>query len=66
MKHQKSKYDARRKFAARTDARIGSIEWKVAKMLKLPEGCVSITLPSGKKARSDKTIRALLKDWDYS
>jgi len=60
---KKKKPRPRRFLAARTDASVGTIERKIAKMLKLPEGSVQLRLPSLKKARSDKKIGSLLRDW---
>ena len=47
----------------REDALIKSAETTIAKDYGLPEGCIRLILPSGRKARSDKTIASLRKDW---
>ena len=62
---KKKKPSPKRFLAARTDASVGTIERKIAKMLKLPEGSVQLRLPTLKKARSDKSIGALLRDWGW-
>lgn len=62
---KKKKPRPRRFLAARTDASVGTIERKIAKILKLPEGSVQLRLPTLKKARADKKIGALLRDWGW-
>ena len=51
--------------AVRVDASVGATERMIEKMLQLPKGSVHIRLPSKRKARSDKLIGKLLKDWGY-
>ena len=62
---KKKKPSPKRFLAARTDASVGTIERKIAKMLKLSEGSVQLRLPTLKKARADKKIGALLRDWGW-
>jgi hypothetical protein len=62
---KKKKPSPKRFLAARTDASVGAIERKIAKILKLPEGSVQLRLPTKKKARADKKIGALLRDWGW-
>jgi hypothetical protein len=49
-------------YAARVDVSVGSITREIEKKFKLPGGSVALLLTSRKPARSDKKIRALLKD----
>jgi hypothetical protein len=53
-----------RKQVIRKDASVGTAEMKIAKEYGLPEGCVRLVLPNGKKARTDKIIESFLKDWN--
>ena len=62
---KKKKPSPKRFLAARTDASVGTIERKISKMLKLSEGSVQLRLPTLKKARADKKIGALLRDWGW-
>jgi hypothetical protein len=57
-------YRPRRSYAARGDASVGTIERKLAEAFNLPEGSVCIRLPNLRKARSDKQIRQLRRDWE--
>jgi hypothetical protein len=57
-------YTPRRSYAGRDDASVGTIERKAAQAFNLPEGSICILLPSRRKARSDKQIRQLRRDWD--
>jgi hypothetical protein len=57
-------YTPRRAYAARGDASVGTIERKAAEAFDLPQGSVCILLPSRRKARSDKQIRQLRRDWE--
>lgn len=56
---------ARRKNVLRTDSTIGHAEKEIARVFALPEGCVRLVNPNGRKARSDKLVGALLYDWDW-
>lgn len=53
----------RRGRAMREDASIGTTLKEIEYNFGLPSGSVQINLPEGKKARRDKTIKALLADW---
>lgn len=55
----------RRYLAARVDASVGAICRRVERDFVLPRGAVALLLPNGKRARSDKRIRALLADWGW-
>jgi hypothetical protein len=57
-------YPAARKFALRTDATVESGQKEIERVFKLPRGSVRFVLPSGRRARSDKSIEALLRDWN--
>ncbi|MDQ3848796.1 MAG: hypothetical protein M3261_07565 [Thermoproteota archaeon] len=48
---------------ARVDASVGTIQRKIEIAFGLPKGSVHLILPSGRKARTDKKIHSLLKDW---
>jgi hypothetical protein len=49
----------------RSDFQVGRVEAWVASILDLPAEAVRLTLPGGKRrARSDKTLGALRKDWN--
>jgi hypothetical protein len=50
---------------ARSDASVGSIERTLERLSGLPRGSVHLRLPSNRKARSDKTIASLLRDWGW-
>jgi hypothetical protein len=47
----------------RDDASIASAERTIAKDFGLPAGCIRLILPNGRKARSDKDVAGLRKDW---
>lgn len=49
--------------ALRIDSYIPSAERTIERMLKLPVGSVRLVYPSGRKARSDVTVGALLRNW---
>lgn len=49
--------------ALRDDASIAAAQLKIARVFNLPDGCIRLVLPSGRKARSDKTVEGLRKDW---
>lgn len=50
--------------ALRTDAAIQSAQRVIETKLKLPRGSVKFVYPSGRRARSDSTVGALLEHWD--
>lgn len=54
---------ARRKNILRVDCTIRSAERRIAEVFDLPKGCIRLVNPTGRKARSDKLIGALLRDW---
>lgn len=50
--------------ALRNDASIQSALKMIETKLKLPRGSVKFVYPSGRRARSDSTVGALLEHWD--
>ena len=60
---KKREYAARRKFNLRRDTTVGVGERTIERAFGLPEGSVRLHLPSGPRARADKSIEALLTDW---
>ncbi len=59
----KKQFPAKRKFALRSDASVGTGQRNIEKVFGLPNGSVRLQLPSGRRARSDKVIGAFLRDW---
>lgn len=59
------KFPAKRKFSLRRDSSIGAATREIERVFGLPEGCVRFHLPSGRRARSDKRIGALLSDYGW-
>ncbi len=57
-------YPALRKFGLRSDASVESGQREIERVFKLPAGSVRLLLPSRRSARSDKSIEALLRDWN--
>ena len=57
-------FPAKRKFALRSDASVGTGQREIERVFGLPEGSVRLFLPTGRPARSDKSVGALLVDWD--
>ena len=53
----------RRGRAIRTDATVATALREIQNHFDLPDGAVQINLPDGRKARRDKRISALLRDW---
>ena len=53
----------RRYRAARSDAKVSSIERRIERDYGLPKGCVRIVLPNGRDARGDKRIGSLIEQW---
>jgi hypothetical protein len=51
--------------ALRRDAKVGRAERRIETIFTLPEGSVHLHRPSGRRARSDKSVDALLKDWGW-
>jgi hypothetical protein len=56
---------ARRKISVRRDSSVGSAEREIERVFGLPEGSVRLVNPDLRKARSDKLVGALLKDWGW-
>ena len=56
-------FPAKRKFNLRRDSSIGAATREVERVFGLPEGSIRFQLPSGRRARSDKSIGALLSDY---
>lgn len=52
--------------ALRVDASIQSAQRTIEHKLKLPTGSVKLVYPSGRKARIDATVGALLRHWNRS
>ena len=64
MNKKETKSDtSRRGRAIRRDATVGSTMRIIEENFGLPNGSVALLLPSGKKARRDKSIDSLLIDW---
>lgn len=64
LKQRKStERPARRKTSLRQDAHVGSAEKSIEQVFGLPRGSVNLVNPDGRKARTDKLIGALLRDW---
>ena len=59
-KTAKKQFPARRKFNLRRDATVASGQREIERVFGLPEGSVRLHLPSGRPARADKSIDALL------
>jgi len=59
----RKEFPARRKFALRRDASVGTGQRNIERAFVLPRGSVHLVLPNGRRARADKTIDALLADW---
>jgi hypothetical protein len=56
---------SRRKNVLRLDSTIGSAEREIARVFGLPDGCVRVVNKSGRKARTDKLVAALLREWGW-
>jgi hypothetical protein len=56
---------SRRKNALRRDSTIGSAEREIARVFGIPDRCVRLVNKTGRKARSDKRVAALLRDWGW-
>lgn len=65
MAKKKTEAPALRKRAIRSDATLGRAQTEIERVFGLPSGSIRLVLPGGRKARSDKKVGALLKDWDY-
>jgi hypothetical protein len=60
-----SVFPATRKFVLRRDASVGTGVREIERVFGLPKGSFRLELPSGRRARTDKTISALLADWGW-
>ena len=58
-------FPAKRKFNLRRDSSIGTATREIERVFGLPEGSVRFQLPSGRRARSDKSIGALFSDYGW-
>lgn len=56
---------SRRGRAIRTDASIDTAQREIAEHFNLPPESVRLVNPSGRKARSDKTIGQFCRDWGW-
>jgi hypothetical protein len=65
-KRNNREFPAKRKFALRSDASVATGQHKIEHVFGLPDGSVRLHLPSGRRARADKTIGALLADWGWA
>jgi hypothetical protein len=54
---------AKRKNALRVDASVATGQRQIEKVFGLPKGSVRLVLRSGRKARKDKSVGALLDHW---
>ena len=63
-KNKPREYAAKRVFSMRSDASVRKASAEIERVFGLPEGCVLLVLPSGRAARSDKHIGALVDDWN--
>jgi hypothetical protein len=59
------KYPAKRKFSLRRDATVATGQAEIERVFGLPKDSVRLHLPSGRRARGDKSINALLTDWGW-
>jgi len=57
-------FPALRKFGLRSDALVETGQREIERVFNLPAGSVRLELPSGRRARADKAIGALLADWE--
>ena len=63
-KVKSKEYTPKRVFSMRSDASVRRAQREVERVFGLPEGSVLLVLPSGRRARADKTIGALIDDWN--
>jgi hypothetical protein len=64
-KRKKKVFAARRKFNLRRDASVATGQKKIERVFGLPEESVRLHLPSGRRARTDKTIGRDAKTKDF-
>ena len=57
-------FPATRKFALRSDSSVATATRTIERIFRLPPGSIRFELPSGRRARADKSIGALLADWN--
>ena len=55
--------DARRSYVARDTTHVATIQRQIEKVFDLPQGCIRICHPSGRRVRGTSTIRALRKKY---
>lgn len=53
-----------RNYILRIDSSIEAAQKTIEEKLALPKGSVKLVYPSGRKARADSTVGALVKNWD--
>lgn len=63
-KTQNKAENAKRHRNARKDAAIPSLIKTIEKTYDLPEGCIQIVYPSGRKAGKNATVGTLRKNWN--
>ena len=63
-KRKTATYPALRKFGLRSDASVETGQKEIERVFKLPTGSVRLFLPTRRAARADKSIEALLRDWN--
>jgi len=56
-------YPAKRKYVLRRDATVANGQREIESVFGLPQGSVHLMRPTGRRARGDKTVNALLADW---
>ena len=54
---------ARRTYVLRTDASVAHGQRAIERVFGLPKGAVFLMRPTGRRARGDKTVKALLAEW---
>ncbi len=64
LKNSRSKSMPVRYRRLRDDASIGSAERTIARDFGLPAGSIRLVLPNGRKARRDKDVAGLRRDWE--
>jgi hypothetical protein len=64
-KQKKKVFASRRKFNLRRDASVATGQRKIERVFGLPPGSVRFHLPSGRRARTDKSIGRLLTEWGW-
>lgn len=55
--------DARRSYKARDTARVSTIQRKIEEVFELPQGCVRICHPSGRRVKATSPIRSLRRKY---